>query len=111
MPCSRAMRRATGDALARPPLPSEDGAPAAGVSGAGVAAAAGGSAVAAVEVAGAASLGAPLPDASAGFVASARAPSPADASPAAPMRAMTWPMGSVSPSWATIDSVPGLSAS
>ena len=118
MPCSRAMRRATGEALARPPLtlsPPPEGAAgsaaAAGWAGSGSGAAAGGSAVAAGAAAGGASLGPPLPDASACCVASACAPSPAGASPPAPMRAMTSPMGSVSPSWATIDSVPALSAS
>ena len=115
MPCSRAMRRATGEAFARPPLPSGDGAASAAAgcagSGSGSGAAAGGSAVAAGAAAGGASLRPPLPDASACCVASAWAPSPAGASPPAPMRAMTSPIGSVSPSWATIDSVPALSAS
>ena len=116
MPCSRAMRRATGEAFARPPLPSGEGAAdsaaaAAGGAGSGSGAAAGGSTVAAGAAAAGASLGAPLPDASACCVASAGALSRAGASPPAPMRAMTSPMGSVSPSWATIDSVPGLSAS
>ncbi len=117
IPCSRAMRRATGEAFGRPPLPSDGGAAGAGAAAAARAAgaAAGGSAVAAGAAGAGASLGEPFPDASACCAASAgasaAAPSPAGASPPAPMRAMTWPMGSVSPSWATIDSAPAVSAS
>ena len=112
MPCSRAMRRATGEAFARPPLPSGGGAAgAAPPRGSGSGAAAGGSAVAAAAAAGAASLGAPLPDASACCVASACAPSPARASPPAPMRAMTSPIGQRLALLGDDRSVPGESAS
>ena len=47
MPCSRAMRRATGDAFARPPLPSDEGVAGRRRRGLRAGAAAGGSAVAA----------------------------------------------------------------
>ena len=113
MPCSRAMRRATGEALARPPLPSDEGgAGSAPPRGLGLRRRRGrlgrggrrGGRRRLARAAVARRLGLLR------RLGLARRRRPR-ASPPAPMRAMTSPMGSVSPSWATIDSVPALSAS
>ena len=109
MPCSRAMRRATGDAFARPPLPSRRRAAGlgAGAAGSGLRCrrgrlGRGGRRRRRRRLARLRRCPTPRP---LGRLGLARRRRPR-ASPPAPMRAMTWPIGSVSPSWATIASVP-----
>ena len=108
-PSSRAIRRATGDALARPPLPPPAGSGAASPRRLGRAPVAAGSSRSAVAVCvlRLAAFGSSPPSSASAF-GSAR---PTRRSLPPPIDAIVSPTASVSPSWATIFSVPSWSAS
>jgi hypothetical protein len=98
-PSSRAIRRATGDALMRPLPPSAGSGAGSSRGGSGARSSGGASAVAVAVSASPPSSSPPSSDwRSAGAA-------PFD-SPPSPIRAIVSPTASVSPSWATIDSVP-----